>query len=77
MNHLWKRRDRLFKNEPKDPGVPINTTCLMCNTYTGCSKHHRYKCKGCKNVYSWAFGCDDDMPDRCDNCWAAAHPEAA
>jgi hypothetical protein len=52
---------------------PITTRCLMCNTYAGCSKHHLYKCVGCKLVYSWAFGASDDMPDHCDDCWAKAH----
>lgn len=34
-----------------------------------------YQCRGCKRHVPWSFGCDDDMPHHCDDCWADAHEE--
>lgn len=32
-----------------------------------------YVCAGCKRRVPNDFGAADDMPDHCDDCWAAAH----
>lgn len=36
-----------------------------------------YVCRGCKRRVPACFGASDDMPNHCDDCWAAAHREAA
>lgn len=35
-----------------------------------------YTCRGCKRRAPWCFGASDDMPDHCDDCWAAVHRAA-
>jgi hypothetical protein len=32
-----------------------------------------YFCAGCFQVVGWCNGAGDDMPDHCDDCWAAFH----
>lgn len=36
-----------------------------------------FKCRGCKRDVpaDTTNGCDDDMPNHCDDCWGKAHPE--
>jgi hypothetical protein len=34
---------------------------------------HVYVCAVCRRTVPWSNGADDDMPDACDDCWAAAH----
>lgn len=41
---------------------------------TGCES---FRCVGCRRWVPWDDGADDDMPEHCAACWAAAHPEAA
>lgn len=36
-----------------------------------------YRCRGCRRRVPWCFGADDDAPDYCDDCWAAANAEGA
>lgn len=36
-----------------------------------------FRCSGCKRVVPYDFGCGDDMPHHCDDCWDAACPEHA
>jgi len=36
-----------------------------------------YRCATCRRLVPWCFGAADDRPDECDDCWAAAHQEAA
>lgn len=38
--------------------------------FTDCTKHETFFCPRCERVVSWNFGCDDDMPALCDDCWA-------
>jgi hypothetical protein len=28
-----------------------------------------YVCLGCERECGWCFGCGDDMPELCDDCW--------
>ena len=28
-----------------------------------------YVCPGCARICGWCFGCGDDMPELCDDCW--------
>jgi hypothetical protein len=32
-----------------------------------------YECPGCNRTVGWCFGCWDDLPELCDDCWAIAH----
>lgn len=32
-----------------------------------------FTCVGCKRRVPAAFGCDDNMPNHCDDCWVHAH----
>ena len=34
-----------------------------------------FLCPGCNRYCAPCFGCADDMPDHCDDCWVKAHPE--
>jgi hypothetical protein len=34
-----------------------------------------YRCAGCRRLSGYCLGASDDMPDHCDACWCAAHPE--
>jgi hypothetical protein len=34
-----------------------------------------FVCLGCRKEVSWDKGCDDDLPNFCDDCWAKAHEE--
>lgn len=36
-----------------------------------------FRCVGCERLVPWSFGCDDDMPEHCDDCWHAARPTAS
>lgn len=36
-----------------------------------------FVCKSCKRETPAHRGCDDDLPDHCDDCWLEAHPELA
>lgn len=39
----------------------------------GCEPlRHRFRCLGCNRWCGWCFGCADDMPTKCDDCWAEA-----
>lgn len=38
--------------------------CIHCRTFI---------CPWCLRRVSWDFGCDGDMPEACDDCWAEAH----
>lgn len=37
--------------------------------------HDTFVCVGCRATVSATFGCCDDMPHHCDDCWLLAHPE--
>lgn len=47
-------------------------TCKLrlCNECENC---RTFVCWSCMRRVSWDFGCDGDMPDACDDCWAEAH----
>lgn len=32
-----------------------------------------FRCRGCNRYLPSSFGCGDDMPDHCDDCWAKSH----
>jgi hypothetical protein len=34
-----------------------------------------FVCLGCRKEVSWDKGCDDDLPNFCDDCWAKANEE--
>lgn len=36
-----------------------------------------FTCLGCGWTVSSHFGCADDLPDHCADCWCAQHEEAA
>lgn len=43
------------------PGVVHQPDCNGCGS--------TYECNACERVCGWCFGCGDDMPDICDDCW--------
>ena len=47
---------------PLDPAVVHVPDCDGCGGI--------YLCPGCQRLCGWCFGCGDDMPDHCDDCWA-------
>lgn len=75
MQGLRQDVERAVRPKIKPFDQPVLMSCLMCNTYTGCSKHENYKCRNCKQVFSWSYGAADDLPESCDGCWVKAHPE--
>lgn len=34
-----------------------------------------FRCDACDKVVPYSFGCDDDMPNACDDCWVQAHKD--
>jgi hypothetical protein len=59
-----------------DKSDAIRRACVACSSYSGCGRHRRYKCMGCKRVRPWSDGAADDMPNHCDECWLAAREAA-
>lgn len=47
--------------------------CLLTkdSPFTDCTKHEMFWCPRCDRVVSWDFGCADDAPALCDDCWRA------
>lgn len=41
----------------------------------GCAPHEYFQCDRCLRIVPYCFGCDDDLFDVCDDCWAEAHSE--
>lgn len=39
--------------------------------FTDCVRHETFLCPRCERVVQWDFGCDDEAPALCDDCWAA------
>jgi hypothetical protein len=44
--------------------------CLKCGV-PGCGG--TYRCPKCRRTVGWCFGCADDRPELCDDCWCLAH----
>lgn len=44
-----------------------------CKENEPCFDHRYFKCPQCKRWVSWSFGCADDMPELCDDCWTSKH----
>lgn len=47
-----------------------NQTPARCAAGYGISvREARFRCARCKRWCGYCFGCSDDMPELCDDCW--------
>lgn len=46
----------------------------VCQDKHGNPATRWYRCARCQRRVPWCFGAADDMPELCDDCWAAARP---
>lgn len=67
-NEIWWRVKVLDVNV-------MRADCADCADWE-CSEHQMFRCSCCLRVVPWSFGCADDMPTVCDDCWAAHSPKA-
>lgn len=51
--------------------------CSHCEERIESAYAETYECVGCHKEVPWSNGGANDMPEHCDDCWAAAHRESA
>jgi hypothetical protein len=49
--------------------APGCTAPLVVNGVRRPGCNGTYVCLGCERECGWCFGCGDDMPELCDDCW--------
>jgi hypothetical protein len=48
--------------------------CEGTRNCVACFAHgFTFVCAVCGKSVAWCFGCDDEMWDACDDCWATEH----
>lgn len=64
---LWHWiKTRIFRIKEDHPGIFIITDV---KTSTQIVVEPAYRCVSCKQYVPWDFGCADDLPFHCDDCW--------
>jgi len=65
-------RTRLFKKETNLQHRYMITGIFRC---TEAIVEPTFFCPGCKKIRPYSHGCDDAMPELCDDCWAIRQEE--
>lgn len=66
-------RARWFKWEPYEDRKPPRKERRPVCCCDGWCAGRTYECNVCFRDVPWCFGCNDDMPAACDDCWGEAH----
>ena len=60
----------LLRRKVDPPGLYIVTAVKGCQM---AEIEPAFICYSCKRIVPWNFGCADDLPHVCDDCWGEAH----
>lgn len=67
---IWYQIQRhLLRRKVDPPGLFVITNVK----HTWAEIEPAYLCYSCKRIVPWSFGCADDLPHVCDDCWGEAH----
>jgi hypothetical protein len=76
----WDEWYELVKKKPQLRGVEITHIGGSGPGRDGCTSsvcNGVYTCERCRKLFGWCYGASDDLPDYCDDCWAACSKEKA
>lgn len=65
----WAILEHRAANEAREAAAYLDRVCTISN--------RSYVCPGCGQRCCYCFGAADDLPEVCDDCWAAAQDGAS